>query len=66
MTNDEALTLLETKRNAVNAAMNGLIQYISESDNWKTAVATAKMTQVKEDSLIVGADLSAWDGSSAD
>jgi len=47
MTNEEALNILYTKRDAVNAAINGLKQYTSESENWKTAVATAKMTEVK-------------------
>ena len=66
MTNEEALNILYTKRDAVNAAINGLKQYTSESENWKTAVATAKMTEVKNHATTVGADIAAWDGSSAD
>jgi hypothetical protein len=66
MTNEEALDILMVKRNAVNAAINGLNQYTSESENWKTDVATAKMTEVKNHATTVGADIAAWDGSSAD
>ena len=65
MTNDEALAILEAKRNAVNLAISGLYLYASESDNWKTAVATAKMTEVKNNATTVGANIAAWDGSSA-
>ena len=65
MTNEEALDILTVKRNAVNAAINGLNQYTSESNNWKTEVATAKMTEVKNHATTVGADIAAWDGSSA-
>ena len=66
MTNEEALYILEVKRGAVNSALDGLRQYMSESDNWKTAVVTAKMTEVKNHATTVGADIAAWDGSSAD
>jgi len=66
MTNDEAFAILEVKRNAVNAAINGLYQYTSESENWKTAVATAKMAEVKNHATTVGANIAAWNGSSAD
>ena len=66
MTNEEALNILYTKRDAVNAAINGLYQYTSESENWKTAVATAKMAEVKNHATTVGANIAAWNGSSED
>ena len=63
MTNDEALDILAAKRSAANAAINGLHEYRSQSGDWKTDVATAKMTEVKAHATTVGADIAAWDGS---
>ena len=65
MTNGEALRSLEAKRDVVNSALDGLRKYMIDSDNWKTAVATAKMTQIKSDATTAGVDLSTWDGSKA-
>ena len=62
MTNDEALDILTAKRSAANAAINGLHEYRSQSSDWKTSVATAKMTEVKANATSVGADIDAWDG----
>ena len=62
MTNDEALNILAAKRSAANAAINGLNEYRSQSSDWKTSVATAKMTEVKANATSVGADIDAWDG----
>ena len=62
MTNDEALAILTAKRSAANAAINGLNEYRSQGGDWKTAVATAKMTEVKDNGTTVGADIAAWDG----
>ena len=66
MTNDEALDILAAKRSAANAAINGLHEYRSQSGDWKTDVATAKMTEVKAHATTVGADIAAWDGSDPD
>ena len=66
MTNEEAMAILEAKRSAANAAIHGLTQYINESDNWKASVVTVKMAEVKDNATVVGADIAAWDGSSAD
>ena len=63
MTNDEALAILAVKRSAANAAINGLNEYRSQGGDWKTSVATAKMTEVKANATTVGADIAAWDGS---
>ena len=66
MTNEAALAILEVKRSAVNSAINGLHQYINEAESWKASVATAKMSEIKSNGTAVGADIAAWDGSSAD
>ena len=63
MTNDEALDILSAKRSAANAAINGLHEYRSQSGDWKTDVATAKMAEVKANAATVDADIAAWDGS---
>jgi predicted phage-related endonuclease len=63
MTNDEALDILVAKRSTVNAAINGLNEYRTQSENWKDSVSTAKMTEVKSTAADVGADIDAWDGS---
>jgi hypothetical protein len=63
MTNDEALDILAAKRSAVNAAINGLNEYRSQSGDWKTDIATTKMAAVKANATTVGADIAAWDGS---
>ena len=66
MTNDEALDILAAKRSAANAAINGLTEYRSQSGDWKTDIATAKMAAVKAHATTVGADIAAWDGSDPD
>jgi len=66
ITNDEALNLLAAKRGDANAAINGLNEYRSQSGDWKTDVATAKMAEVKAHATTVGADIAAWDGSDPD
>ena len=66
MTNDEALDILAAKRSAANAAINGLNEYRSQGGDWKTAIATAKMSAVKANATTVGADIAAWDGSDPD
>ena len=63
MTNDEALDILAAKRSAVNAVINGINEYRSQSSDWKTSVSTAKMTEIKANAIAVGADINAWDGS---
>ena len=57
MTNDEALDILAAKRSAANAAINGLNEYRSQSGDWKTDVATAKMAEVKANAATVDADI---------
>jgi len=63
MDNDQALAILVVKRDAVNAAINGLNRYRQEAENWKDTAKTAQMDAVKADATTVGADLAAWDGS---
>jgi len=63
MTNDEALEILAAKRSAANAAINGLNEYRSQSGDWKTDIATAKMAAVEANATTVGADIADWDGS---
>ena len=65
MNNDEAMAVLVANRNAINAAINGLNRYRQETDNWKAAVKTSQMAEVKQFASNAGVDLSAWDGSPA-
>ena len=65
MNNDEALAILQTKRNAVNSAINNLQKYVQETDNWKAEVLTAQMAAIKAGAATVGADIAAWDGTPA-
>ena len=62
MNNDEAMAVLTAKRDAVNAAINGLNRYRQEADNWKAAIKTSQMAQVKKFASDGGADISAWNG----
>jgi|TARA_Y100000310_G_C20652666_1_gene800297 hypothetical protein len=65
MNNDEAMAVLVAKRNAINAAINGLNRYRQETDNWEAAVKTSQMAEVKQFASDAGADLSIWDGTDA-
>tara|TARA_Y100000034_G_C6609263_1_gene265275 strand:- start:323 stop:532 length:210 start_codon:yes stop_codon:yes gene_type:complete len=65
MNNEEALAALVTKRTAINDAINGLLRYERESDDWKNTVATRQMAAVKASATDVGADIDAWDGTPA-
>ena len=65
MDNDEALAILQTKRNAVNSAINNFHKYVQETDNWKAEVLTAQMAAIKASAATVGADIAAWDGTPA-
>ena len=62
MTNDEALALLNVKRSAVNAAINGVNLYRQQKENWLAAYKTTEMNATKANATIVGADIDAWDG----
>jgi len=63
ITNDEALALLSAKRGDVNGAINGIGSYRANKEEWKTAIVTAKMTEVRTLATSVGVDLTDWDGS---
>ena len=62
MTNDEALEVLRTKQSAVNTALNDINKYKTESANWLDAYKTTVKDAVKANAVIVGADLSEWEG----
>lgn len=62
MTNDEALEVLRIKVDAVNNAINDINKYKAESDNWLNAYKTTFKNAVKANAVIVGANLSAWEG----
>ena len=73
MNNTEAIGALATKNAEVSAlfqkindAMQHLLEYEHDMDNWKTSVITTKMNAIKAESTAAGVDLSTWDGSSAD
>ena len=69
MNNDEAMVILVAKRAAINSAINGLNEYISQavnSSNWTTAtVKDRSMSAIKGFAKEAGADISRWDGSKA-
>ena len=65
MTNQEAMALLATKREAVNKAMNDIAKYRDESATWIDSHKPAVKTSVKANAVIVDADLSTWDGADA-
>ena len=62
MTNEEALNVLSAKRAAVNNAINSITKYRGESSNWLDAYKTTLKDEIKANAVIVGADLSEWDG----
>jgi|TARA_Y100000310_G_scaffold215081_1_gene216072 hypothetical protein len=63
ITNEAALALLAAKRASVNAAINGIVEYQTNKDEWKAAVVTAKMSGVRTQAGAVDVDLADWDGS---
>ena len=63
ITNDEALALLAAKRGDANGSINGLNAYRTNKEEWKTAIVTAKMAEVRTLATSVGVDLTDWDGS---
>jgi hypothetical protein len=65
MNNDEAMALLVTTRTAINDAINGLVRYKQEADNWKAAVKTSQMAAIISSASDAGADISTWDGTKA-
>lgn len=65
MHNDEAMLALVNQRASINGAINELIRYVRESVNWKVAVKTSQMAEVKVLSTAAGVDLSAWDDTPA-
>jgi hypothetical protein len=65
MTNQEALVVLATKREAVANAMQDIYKYRDESATWIDSHKTTVKTSVKANAVIVGADLSTWDGADA-
>jgi len=62
MTNDEALEVLRIKVDAVNNAINDINKYRAESTNWLAAYKITFKNAVKANAVIVGANLSAWEG----
>ena len=65
MNNNEAMAVLVAYRDAISAAINGLNRYRQEADNWKAAVRTNQMAEVKQFASDAGANISAWDGTDA-
>jgi hypothetical protein len=63
ITNDEALALLAAKRGDANGSINGLNAYRANKEEWKSAIVTAKMAEVRTLATSVGVDLTDWDGS---
>ena len=63
ITNEAALVLLSAKRASVNAAINGIVEYQTNKDEWKAAVVTTKMGEVRTKADAVDVDLTDWDGS---
>ena len=58
-----ALALMAAKRGDANGSINGLNAYRTNKEEWKTAIVTAKMAEVRTLATSVGVDLNDWDGS---
>jgi|TARA_Y100000034_G_scaffold90479_1_gene109033 hypothetical protein len=68
MNNAEAMTILVSKRAAVNAAINGLNEYADQMAKGHLTNSTVKKNirdSVIANALIAGADISDWDGTVA-
>jgi len=65
MNNDEAMVALVAKRTAINTAIDELTRYVREKPLWKAADESRQMATIKRFASSGGADLSAWDGTSA-
>jgi hypothetical protein len=62
ITNDEALAVLTARRSVINSAINELNRHVRERSDWKAAVATSNMAEVKRLATAAGVDITAWDG----
>ena len=72
MNNTEATVALMTKKaeivemdHTINDAIQHLLEYEYEMDNWKTDVVAAKIASIKTEATAAGVDLSTWNGSEA-
>jgi len=65
MTNEEALEVLAAKREAAAIAMQDIYKYRDEAATWIDSHKAAVKTSVKANAVIVGANLSTWDGADA-
>ena len=68
MNNDEAMAILVAKRAAINSAINGLNEYVTqvvEKDRYRVADGEKLMSEVKAFATDGGADIRTWDGSKA-
>ena len=68
MNNPEAMVILVAKRAAINSAVNGLNEYVTqvvEKDRYRVADAEKLMSEVKAFATHGGADIRTWDGSKA-
>ena len=65
MNNEEALVTLEAKRDSLNGAINELTRFVREQGDWKLAVKTTQLGNIKRLSSAGGVDLSACNGKGA-
>jgi len=65
MNNDQAMDALVAQRAAINGAINELNRYAREQGDWKAAVKTSQMAEVKSLGSSGGVDLASWDGTAA-
>jgi len=72
MNNTEASGALAAKNAEISAlfqpiydAMELMLEYELNMDNWKDSVLTAKIATIKVKATAAGVDLSTWDGSAA-
>jgi hypothetical protein len=66
MNTEAAMEAVVTSRDALNATINALNEYIRQAideENWLAATIGAKMVAVKASASTGGVDLSTWDGS---
>ena len=62
MTNEEAYAALSAKETAIGEAMGKLAKFNTDANDWKAAVKTVRVTEIKALAAEGGVDISAWKG----
>ena len=62
MNNDEAIAAVLAQTGKLQKVASDLDRYRRESNDWKVAAASTRMTEIKALALSGGVDLATWDG----